>query len=611
MVVRSVGPAVAVVAALLLLLSCIALPCPAARKKAPGANRSAATPAADVPPIEVTCAGSMAPLAVHVHALGENPETNDDPALVHNRYEWDFGDAAGRWNRLGGFNAAHVYNRPGTYVVTLTVTNPAGRVTRREVKVHVAPDTRRRVFVSSTSGDDTNTGLHERSAVKTAGRAFALAGNNTAVLFRAGETFDIPETIKLKARNLLVGAYGAKLSDGAKRGHERSPRPLAPLNGKAALKTPPADRDAPPPMPVLRKIEGKSKSMFFVDGKSRDVVVQGVLFDSVFTLDGKHGDKKVPARAFTVGGVNVAVRGCAFRNLTDAVNTEQKPTGVLVQDNTMGDELRGYGVWGEGRDHVYVGNTMTHSRQEHLIRTSGPGVRRLLIAHNDLSRPDNKKGSIELRRAEWFTVAANRIAGGTLRVGPQEQDPKKVPDWADMKCRFGVVEGNRLENVFVNVRLGTEHLAVRNNAIAYDNGEAILIECVKPGYDHVRRVVDLTIERNTATNAAARGKFLKVSGRAAGIRLKNNLYVAPNLKCESVHAAAVDVRDKDLSGFTEIDGNVWPATAGPPHRVAEQGVAPAAWNNAPQVGADRCADASSDRSAGAKIDFGTVGASGG
>ena len=39
-------------------------------------------------------------------------------------YDWDFGDSTAKFNHLTGFNAAHVYDQPGKYTVTLTVTEP-------------------------------------------------------------------------------------------------------------------------------------------------------------------------------------------------------------------------------------------------------------------------------------------------------------------------------------------------------------------------------------------------------------------------------------------------------------------------------------------------------
>src|SRR5205823_2646801 len=183
----------------------------------------------------------------------------------------------------------------------------------------------------------------------------------------------------------------------------------------------------------------------------------------------------------------------------DAVNTQWHPTGVLVQDCFFTNEIRGGPIWGQGTDHVYLGNTMRDSRQENLIRTGEPqGVERLLLAYNDLYRPSNFKGSIEIRCGAWFTIYGNHVQNGSLRVGPQEQDKTAYPDWASVKCRYGWVEDNLAEGVFVNTRLGTEHCVYRNNLVRYEGGlEGFLVECIKPGYDDVRKAIDVRILKNT------------------------------------------------------------------------------------------------------------------
>jgi PKD repeat protein len=122
----------------------------------------AAAPAAAAPtarftarPIQgTTC---VAPCAVHFDAIGQGalsptpyvtPETTDPayPRAFHSLlFVWDFGEPnAGTWPHSGvnkntatGGIAGHTYRNPGTYTVTLRVTNPAGEVntTTRTVTV--------------------------------------------------------------------------------------------------------------------------------------------------------------------------------------------------------------------------------------------------------------------------------------------------------------------------------------------------------------------------------------------------------------------------------------------------------------------------------------------
>jgi hypothetical protein len=103
------------------------------------------------------------------------------------------------------------------------------------------------------------------------------------------------------------------------------------------------------------------------------------------------------------------------------------------------------------------------------------------------------------------------------------------------------------------------HLAIRNNVVQIDNNWAIQLENIEPGYDHVRKTDDVRITSNTVISMGTRGSFLRLHGHATNITLTNNLHIAPNLELDGSGAFAVDVTDKDLSAFTEISHNVWPA----------------------------------------------------
>jgi hypothetical protein len=598
---------VARLAALLVALIALAWP-PVARGQArpptprplippdPSTRRPKAPPAAvpapeaasqgDGPPINVTCVGTNAPAAVHVYALtpraaGAEGAVAAAPGAspISFRYEWDFGDPAGRWNRLPGWNAAHVYDRPGQYTITLTVTDPAGKASRRTTWVRIAPDDRRRIYVSA-EGNDGATGATPAQALRTPQHALQMARSNAQVLFRRGDTFDVGPMIGVNAQNVYVGNYDPRTPDGQ-----------PPAAGQTTA-------GPPPPLPVLRKVEGppKQTGVFFVGTKARDLIFDGIEFDSQWPLNSQYGGGKVPARAFTVGGTNVTIRNCSFRNVTDAVNTELKPTGVLVQDNHFSNEIRGYCYWGNGTDHVVVGNVMLHSHQEHEIRCSEPGITRLLIAYNDLSRPSNLKGGIELREAHWFWVADNHIDGGTMRVGPQDDaDVKRqIKNWAAIKCDWGVLEDNRFDRIWVHVRLGSEHIMVRNNTVRLDDGEwAYIVACDKPGFNEVRKALDITLEHNTATNNGTKGQFIFVQGRPAGLTIRDNLYVAPHIPAGSA-SGAIYTTDADLEGFDAVEGNVYPAGPGGTHHAAKAPVDRQQWATKPKVKDEKYADVQLD-----------------
>ncbi|MDB5295974.1 MAG: hypothetical protein JWO31_1957 [Phycisphaerales bacterium] len=463
---------------------------------------------------------------VNVNALDGKIFNGD---AIGAKFEWDFGDAGTKYNKLVGWNAAHTYDKAGTYTLTLTVTDAGGKATTVTTAVTITADTRRAIYVDANTGSDANDGSSAAEAVRTLAAAVKRAGDNTRILLKRGQTFDVGDLLRMSGKNMVVDAYGTGAN------------------------------------PVVRKVKGLGVSLFYVTPSATGFLAQNLTLDSMWGFSSAYGVTKVPAEAFTVTANNFTVRKCSFRNLTNGVQTETGPTGVLVQDNHFSNEIRGYGIWGQGYDHAYLGNTMTDSQQEHLIRSDGSdgkGLIRVLIHDNDLSRPSNRKGSIELRMSSWFYVSGNRIDGGTMRVGLASYNA--FAGWQKFKCENGVVENNQTNKVYFNVRAGTKHLAIRNNVVQVNDYWGILLENLDGGYDGVRRTEDVRIERNTVVTTSATGSFLRVHGNATGVVVKNNLYVAPNLKLNGAGAASAINLTGDMSTFKEISGNVWPdlATSG-------------------------------------------------
>jgi PKD repeat protein len=102
----------------------------------PGADPNAPAP---VPAITLLSNSGQAPFTVHAHGLASTLGVGDASTA---RYEWNFGNADGDYNTLVGFNAAHVYDQPGQYTITLKVTNQAGKPALATATVTVLPSAR-------------------------------------------------------------------------------------------------------------------------------------------------------------------------------------------------------------------------------------------------------------------------------------------------------------------------------------------------------------------------------------------------------------------------------------------------------------------------------------
>jgi len=123
---------------------------------------------------------------------------NSTPRAEIVSYDWDFGDGS---DHFSGFNAMHVYETPGTYTATLTVTRQAAVGATPEtatdtIEVVVRARDGVTYYVDSALGDDSNAGTSKGAgAWKTATKAFAgiaasKYGPGDQILFERGQTFD-------------------------------------------------------------------------------------------------------------------------------------------------------------------------------------------------------------------------------------------------------------------------------------------------------------------------------------------------------------------------------------------------------------------------------------
>ena len=119
--------------------------------------------------------------SVHVSALptakGVGTSFGSGDAIT-SHIQWNFNDPSGAYNHLPGFNAAHVYEKPGKYKVTLRVTNAAGRDRHRVADHQRRRPTHRMIYVNPW-GNDSNNGKTANKAVATVDRAMQLMGDNT------------------------------------------------------------------------------------------------------------------------------------------------------------------------------------------------------------------------------------------------------------------------------------------------------------------------------------------------------------------------------------------------------------------------------------------------
>jgi PKD repeat protein len=515
----------------------------------------------------------MAPCTIHVHAL--NLPLAHGTVLTA-RYDWDFGDEAGRYNKLTGWNAAHIYNRAGQYTITLTLTDETGARQVLHRTITISPDARRSVYVAS-NGNDASSGADPAQPVRSFARASKLIGRDTKILFRSGDVFEISAAMSVSKANVIIGSYSESVAP---------PAPTtSPADAPPGVETIATDR-----RPVIRWVGPRQyASMIRIETPASDIIVQDLTFDSNFTSDTEMKNMPDSVKA---SGVNATVRNCRFLNVGYGINANGKPRGMLMQecDAPLDTGVRGVGAWCEGSDLVFLGNYMINSTRAHTLRVGGAD--RLLIAHNNLSNIDRRpkgdtldwnNGAMTIHEGSYVYVTDNVVGAGLVLVGPLGAGDG-LRD-ISRRWHYAVIERNRIGS-WVQVIHGTDHVMIRNNIIRRNDWSAIEVEGYNETYH--RGCADITIANNTAVNIGARGYFLRVTGPVDGITLANNLYVAPKLPGGTSNAAAVWVNQSDLSSFKSIVSNLWPACGGGAvNFVNNAGVTPAQWLAMPPVSDDR------------------------
>jgi hypothetical protein len=467
-------------------------------------------------PVINTLAGTrQTGMVVAVDALSTTLNSGTDLTA---KYQWDFGDVGSKYNQLVGFNAAHVYDTPGDYTITLTVTNDAGGQASVTQQVTIAASTRTQIFVDPINGNDSNPGT-QSAPIKTLDQGVSMLTNNTELLLLAGQKYDVTQSEHITKSNVLIGRWGTG-----------------------------AD-------PILNRIQGGGVSTFWL-GYMDGVTIQNITFDSPYAVTG-NAAPNIGVSAIFAGGKNVTVRNCTFLNVDDAINESSSPTGVLIQDNTspLATGLRGYFVWTVGSEQTIIGNYAANSTRQHIVRMVDADT--VTVEYNDFTNLDRSavdhddipKGCIEVHRAANIYISQNHVSVGDIRTGPLGLWGESTTTSTDNV----VVEDNQLTDTMMFVQSGSHHIMMRDNVITRaDNGPAFSVNSGN-GYQSE----DLTILNNTVVETGQAGHFLTLGGHIDGIVMDNNVYIAPNMMGGLCSTAPVYVTDSDLSSFTDISNNVW------------------------------------------------------
>jgi hypothetical protein len=381
----------------------------------------------------------VAPLAVFFDAVGTTsgvyrPADGDYPAV---RYAWDFGDSqSGNWtsdgkskNKALGHLAAHVYDQPGRYTVTLQITAPNGQQYSYSQTIDVQAFSGTTYYVAA-SGNDLNNGLSESAPLRTFEKAMSFAKTNTRIRFKRGDSWNTSYGASINAAGPgLVDSYGSG---------------------------------------ALPKITANNNliAVFKVQGKDWRIADLNIIGPADPAAQGSAVDAGVDNTQWLLLE-RLKVQGfyCGFTNGW-WIPPEKHDHNFFVDCELFGSSNKAMFI---GSDRLVVMGCYMHDTQSHILRI-WHAVKGLVV-HNKLQDPLNAIGSvIKLHNAveipnlvdgRWIIISDNIIRGHTwdVTVGTQNATSYEV-------VRDVLVERNYVTAIAptqIAFRFSAQNVTARNN----------------------------------------------------------------------------------------------------------------------------------------------------
>lgn len=434
-------------------------------------------------------------------------------------WEWEFGDpSSGTWATTGrpkntatGYTAAHVYETPGAYAVTLVVTDPATLATTAYTQTITVLDpasvfasTTRYVAAPASGGSDANPGTQARPYA-TARRAMADVASGAArrILFRRGDAFTIGEPYAIAAAGPgLVGAYGT----GAR--------------------------------PILHVAELGVAAAFALRGadwRVMDLDFRGPGTASHTGPAGPHPENKQGVNQtflrLSTQGFYVGI-GWGYYQGTGAGTPHD---GIFLVECDEPARPGAYGAYVGGRRLALLGNTLRGGAGDaHALRMWQ--AHKAVVSNNDLREPGPGRHALKLHGIEptfpaapetrWVSITDNRFSAGesqwTVSIGSQSADPGEAAEISHVVLERNVLTASA--TTIAHLQSEASHVMVRNNVFDGSLAAGAAAVVWQQRNLTVPAPRDVRLYNNTAYRHAT---FLEANPTLADARVRNNLVVTP------------------------------------------------------------------------------------
>jgi PKD repeat protein len=494
----------------------------------------------------VSRTSGVAPLAVHFYPAFLD-HVDAQPRFHGYDFDWDFGDPeAGAWGTTGrsrnaarGAVAAHVFERPGTYAVTLTIRDHAGVVGTERYTVTV--DDPEVVYAGalttcvSTGTDFAGCPAGARQATTadlSTVTAYATAGSR--LLFRRGDAWSTTGlSWPQNAGPVTIGAFGAGVGPDSLGLYDNAPTITVGGTGGTFL-------------PLDRKQDWRVMDLHLVGADESFSNLEVGAFGGAMELQ-RHLFLRIRAEHFAApmgwSAWNTArrmpiddmvVASCEFSdayvNVVYVGAERLALLGNVAQDAHTSHVVR---VWQAYRsvisENLFSGSSLDDTSGRHALKLHGP-------KETELAPAD---GNGDLRRRTEYAIVSGNVFGSSgpwpVYLGPQDSgSDERLANLVFERNRYvqdhGAASATPLQ---VALLVSARRVTVRNNVLdgsgagAYFTGVSVRRRGVEPAPEDVRLYAN-TVFRNDTRGADGNALVgFDVDAAARGTVIRNNLVVFP------------------------------------------------------------------------------------
>ena len=464
----------------------------------------------------------VAPLAVFFDATETFATTTNNPfSELH--YAWNFGDTgSGNWSATSGRSknidsgpvAAHVFETPGSYTVTLTVRDQQGNINNNHVTINVQdPDLvfsgNNTICFSATGNFQACPSAAQQITTSDFSTAMSYLASGTRLLFRSGENWQTASSYTINVPGPgIIGAYGNGEQPSF---HVNSDDELFQLSG------------AEPNFSDWRFMDftvhgsGVNSHLFKFEGTVKQVLMLRLYIHDLWRS--MVGDESYSNYYFN--------NGYSEQTLHDAV--------AIVESTIENTDDNGANI--SAQRLMFLGNTSQHSKA-HVLRVMW--TQKAVISHNYLHNGGASNHLLKLHAPTWqerglgfqryteHVVLSANVFHGTdsawlITLGPQDSE-------RDERLKNILVEKNILNSgsgTQTGIRISGQDTTIRNNIFDLSNG---------PDWIEAIRVSTRGIEPAPLRTAIYHNAVYSSNGNATLVSPHSDTIVIHNL----VHAPVGD-----------------------------------------------------------------------